>query len=80
MLGVLGRGSFGSVHLVRHRQTQELYALKQIEKDRIRGAKHIQHVKNEKQIVKDISAESLGLERSGQPSFFVNFLESLQDE
>ena len=56
---MLGRGSFGQVTLVRHRATDELYALKQIKKERIRGAKHIQHVKNEKSILKAISEEEV---------------------
>ena len=65
--------------LVKHRATDELYALKQIKKERIRGAKHIQHVKNEKNILRAISEELESL-RSGhdaESSFFVNFIESM---
>ena len=40
-LGVIGRGSFGQVRLVRHLLTGQLYALKTIQKEKIRGAKHI---------------------------------------
>jgi len=77
-LGVLGRGSFGQVKLVRHRLSRELFALKQILKERIRGDKHIQHVKSEKQVLKDITHEFQ--QQMSEASFFVNFVESLQDE
>ena len=63
---------------MKHRRSNELYALKQILKERIRGDKHIQHVKNEKQILKDITQD---LQRQNtEASFFVNFVESMQDE
>ena len=41
ILGVLGRGAFGQVSLVRHKLNGEHFALKKLEKDRIRGEKHI---------------------------------------
>lgn len=63
-LRMLGRGSFGEVKLVRHRQTQELYALKMIRKEKIRGAKHIQHVKNEKSTLQDLSRRFGGAQAS----------------
>ena len=56
MLSNLGTGSFGTVKLVKHIRSGELYALKQIQKERIVGDKHIQHVKNEKSILKDIAS------------------------
>jgi len=40
-LGILGKGAFGEVTLVKHYQTGMLYAVKKIAKDRIRGEKHI---------------------------------------
>ena len=40
-IGLLGRGAFGHVSLVRNRATGEYFALKKLAKDRIRGEKHI---------------------------------------
>ena len=37
VLSILGRGSFGEVSLVQHKFSGELFALKQIKKERIRG-------------------------------------------
>ena len=38
---LLGKGSFGEVSLVKHVRSGDLYALKQIQKEKIRGSKHI---------------------------------------
>lgn len=48
----LGEGKFGQVHLVRHRETSALFALKQIKKDSI--------VKNnmEEQLLMEIKMQS----------------------
>ena len=51
----LGRGSFGQVKLIRHKKTHHLYALKILQKEMIRGSKHIQHIKNERNILKKLS-------------------------
>ena len=55
--------------------------MKIIQKERIRGAKHIQHVKNEKQILKDMTVDTHKKGRkSASMSFFVDFIESMQDD
>ena len=41
ILALLGRGAFGHVSLVRNKLNGELFALKKLEKDKIRGEKHI---------------------------------------
>ena len=41
ILKSLGKGSFGQVKLIRHRKSQRLYALKILQKEMIRGSKHI---------------------------------------
>lgn len=48
---VLGQGSFGIVKLVCDRETNELYALKCLNKSNIRGKKQIEHIKNERSIL-----------------------------
>ena len=48
---VLGQGSFGIVKLVCDRETNQLYALKCLNKSNIRGKKHIEHIKNERMIL-----------------------------
>ena len=55
VLGTLGHGAFGEVKLVKNNVTGELYALKKISKGNIRGAKHIQHVLNERDIMRDLT-------------------------
>lgn len=55
VLKELGKGSFGVVNLVRDTQSQELYALKCLKKLCIRGKKQIEHVQNEKKILKQFS-------------------------
>jgi serine/threonine protein kinase len=57
VLQSVGKGSFGDVSLARHRHTNELFALKQIPKDRVRGTKHIEHVINERDIMRTLSID-----------------------
>ena len=78
-LGSVGKGSFGRVNLVKHNLTGDTFAMKQIQKERVQGDKHIQHIKNEKQILKELT-EELSASTGGEASFFVNFVETLQDE
>lgn len=50
-LGVLGKGSFGRVDLVRHRVTGQTYALKAVSKKILRKPKHQAHVMSEKNML-----------------------------
>jgi len=44
-LGILGRGSFGVVYLVKHKKTKTLYAMKILSKNKIMGIKYILKVR-----------------------------------
>ena len=70
VLKSLGQGSFGKVKLVRHSLSGELYAMKCLAKEAIRGQKQIQHIKNEKHI----------LEKFKSKDFCCNIHETLQDD
>jgi serum/glucocorticoid-regulated kinase 2 len=54
LLCVIGRGSFGKVMKVRHRQTREVYAMKVLRKDMIIKENMVSHTKSEKQILQDM--------------------------
>ena len=58
VLGTLGKGAFGEVTLVKHKSSAKFYALKRIAKERIRGDKHIQHVLNERNIMRELTARN----------------------
>ena len=87
MLKNLGHGNFGNVMLVQHRITRELYALKMLAKERVRGSKHALHFKNEKSVLSSLN-QSLsypsvrGAKNSHfeVPTFFVKYYDSFQDE
>jgi len=72
---ILGKGSFGLVKLIIDPKTNEMYALKILSKERIRGQKHIQHVMNEKTILQRLRKKHSDSNRmKSQPNdFFVNF-------
>jgi hypothetical protein len=53
-LKVIGKGTYGKVVLSRHRKTGELFALKCLKKEEIRG-RNITNLKNEKAILEKIS-------------------------
>ncbi|KAI8099435.1 kinase-like domain-containing protein [Halteromyces radiatus] len=54
-LCVLGRGAFGKVHLVRHEQSQQLYAMKILKKaSLIVQGKQANQVKTERQILEEV--------------------------
>ena len=76
---MLGRGAFGHVSLVRYRTTGELFALKKLEKDKIRGEKHIQHVLNERNIMRTLASNNSRYFTNDE-SFFVRLHESMQDD
>ena len=53
----LGKGAFGTVNLVRHLETQALFAVKIISKARINSsssAKQIKHIFNERDILRKL--------------------------
>ena len=66
----LGKGSFGIVKLVQHTKTKQNYAMKCLNKENIRGKKQIQHIMNERDILKKFKPQD----------FCCNIYESLQDE
>uniref|UniRef100_T1GBU2 Protein kinase domain-containing protein n=1 Tax=Megaselia scalaris TaxID=36166 RepID=T1GBU2_MEGSC len=53
-LSVLGSGAFGTVRLCRHKQTNEIVAVKYLIKKDVVKRKQIKHVVNEKQVLKSI--------------------------
>ena len=50
-LKVLGKGSFGVVHLVRRQGTEEVYALKQIRKDHFRNKNRMKACHNMSKLI-----------------------------
>lgn len=55
LLKVLGKGSYGKVMLVKHRETGKLYALKSMKKVDIVENERLEHTKVEKMILKHLS-------------------------
>lgn len=55
LLCVIGRGSFGKVMKVRHKQTREIFAMKVLRKDMIIKENMVSHTKSEKQILQDMA-------------------------
>ncbi|XP_067141750.1 cAMP-dependent protein kinase catalytic subunit beta-like isoform X1 [Centruroides vittatus] len=55
LMKTLGSGSFGVVKLVKHKNTEEFYALKVLSKEEIVKLKQIEHTLNEKKILQSIS-------------------------
>ena len=51
---LIGKGNSGNVYLVRHTKSKMLYALKCMEKTKIRHLKQIQHAKNELHVIQTI--------------------------
>ncbi len=50
-LKLLGKGSFGEVYLVRHKETQELYAMKIIQKTKIMSQNLVRYAITEKKVM-----------------------------
>tara|TARA_B110000208_G_scaffold114099_1_gene140352 strand:+ start:157 stop:1290 length:1134 start_codon:yes stop_codon:yes gene_type:complete len=55
LLKVLGKGSFGKVFLVRHLQTDAVYAMKVLKKEEVRRRKQVGHTRAERRIMGSIS-------------------------
>jgi serum/glucocorticoid-regulated kinase 3 len=51
MIQVIGRGSFGKVVLVAHRQTKKLYAMKILAKDNVVKRKQVEHTRTERRVL-----------------------------
>ncbi|KRX46261.1 cAMP-dependent protein kinase catalytic subunit alpha, partial [Trichinella murrelli] len=54
-LKTLGTGSFGRVMLVRHKQTQQYFAMKILDKQKVVKLKQVEHTLNEKRILQSVS-------------------------
>lgn len=52
----IGKGTFGYVKLVQHIPTSNFYAMKIIQKDTIEKNKNIEHIMNEKKILKKLTS------------------------
>jgi serine/threonine protein kinase len=55
ILKVLGKGSFGTVFLVRKRDSRKIYAMKVLHKDKLQKTKQITHTKTEREIMEKIT-------------------------
>jgi serine/threonine protein kinase len=56
MVKLLGEGSYGKVYLVREAESQQLYALKTVEKASIKSSKEVQRALNERRILEQVSS------------------------
>ncbi|XP_010778079.1 cAMP-dependent protein kinase catalytic subunit beta-like, partial [Notothenia coriiceps] len=54
-LKTLGTGSFGRVMLVKHKETEQHYAMKILNKQKVVKLKQIEHTLNEKRILQAVS-------------------------
>jgi serine/threonine protein kinase len=55
ILKVLGKGSFGTVFLVRKRDVRKIFAMKVLHKDKLQKTKQITHTKTEREIMEKIT-------------------------
>jgi hypothetical protein len=69
ILQTLGTGSFGRVHLVRHRASKAYYAMKVLKKAEVVRLKQVEHTLNEKNILAKIDHP-----------FIVNMFGAFQDD
>ena len=55
MISVLGKGSFGKVLLVEHKETRQAYAMKVIKKCNIKKMNQIEHTITERKVLERVS-------------------------
>ena len=55
MISVLGKGSFGKVLLVEHKETKQAYAMKVIKKCNIKKMNQIEHTITERKVLERVS-------------------------
>ena len=67
ILHTLGQGSFGTVKLIKHNETGQLFAIKCLVKANVAGRKQIEHIINERKI----------LSKFQKNDFCCNIIESL---
>lgn len=55
LLMILGSGTFGTVFLCKHKATGNVYCLKKLEQSTVYQLKQMEHLKNEKQVLMNVS-------------------------
>eukprot|EP01012_Entosiphon_sulcatum_P040012 TRINITY_DN5363_c0_g1_i1.p1 TRINITY_DN5363_c0_g1~~TRINITY_DN5363_c0_g1_i1.p1 ORF type:complete len:588 (-),score=76.20 TRINITY_DN5363_c0_g1_i1:304-2067(-) len=55
MLSFIGEGAYGKVYKVRHRATSKLYALKVVEKAKLKSTREVEHIWDEKHLLQIVS-------------------------
>ena len=51
MLSIIGRGAFGEVRIVRHKDTKEVFAMKKMKKQEMEQKNQIEHIKAERDVL-----------------------------
>uniref|UniRef100_A0A8C1M3Q7 cAMP-dependent protein kinase n=1 Tax=Cyprinus carpio TaxID=7962 RepID=A0A8C1M3Q7_CYPCA len=79
-LKTLGTGSFGRVMLVKHKATDQFYAMKVLDKQKVVKLKQVEHTLNEKRILQAVSFPFLvRLEYSFKVLYYNSYVISLID-
>ncbi|GJJ11549.1 hypothetical protein Clacol_005783 [Clathrus columnatus] len=80
---VVGKGAFGRVRIVQHKQTKDLYALKYIDKSRCAKMKAVSNIIQERRLLEDVrkvSAKHWINKLSVDHPFIVNMRYAFQDD
>lgn len=51
MLSIIGRGAFGEVRIVRHKDTKEVFAMKKMKKAEMEQKNQVEHIKAERDVL-----------------------------